>query len=132
MIHCYYLTNPTEVTGQKWCSHLTGSRTGYAPYKEPRIINIPQTELLSAGSVHDTIKFVEGNIVAGQQRYDMVYVSRINNVDLGTLNWGYSATSGQERFASSSLLNLINTSPSAYTNILCSKYLSKHYFSLYG
>ena len=69
------------------CVHLAGSRTGYAPYKEPYIIQIPQTELPSAGSAHDTIKVVEGNIVNGEQRYNMVGVSRINNVDLGTFEW---------------------------------------------
>lgn len=52
-----------------------------------KTITIPQTKLPRAGSVHDTIKFVEGNIIAGQQRYNMVYVNRINRVDLGTRNW---------------------------------------------
>ena len=106
------------------CFHLTGSRTGYAPYKEPRIINIPQTELLSAGSVHDTIKFVEGNIVAGQQRYNMVRVSRINNVDLGTLNWTiytglgdtklYWATISDIKLSSNLLCSSLTQVPAVY------------------
>ena len=58
-----------------------------------KTIQIPQTELLSAGSVHDTIKFVEGNIVAGQQRYDMVYVSRIGDYTFtGSETWNYLGT----------------------------------------
>lgn len=114
----YYPYNAGEIKN----TVIKGIKVYNAGMQETKTIAIPQNELLSAGSVHDTIKFVEGNIVAGQQRYDMVHVSRIDSVDLGTLNWGYNATSGQERFASSSLLNLINTSPSAYTNILCFKY----------
>lgn len=102
--------------------HITGSRTGYAPYKEPRIIEIPQTELPSAGSVHDTIKIVEGNVVAGQQRYNMVRVSRINSVDLGTLNWRYISSNG--RMASSSLDGIIKKHSSyvGKPNIVCAKY----------
>lgn len=104
------------------CFHLTGSRTGYAPYKEPRIIAIPQTELPSAGSVHDTIKFVEGNIVAGQQRYNMVQVNRVNSVDLGTLNWTWQ--SANNRWFTSNLSTLVKapTSNDNKANIIAEKY----------
>ena len=99
--------------------HVTGTRTGYAPYKEPHIIQIPQTELKSAGSVHDTIKFVEGNVVAGQQRYNMVHVSRVGSVDLGTLRWVYVGTSYN---AYAQLPNAKKVSPSVLSNMLCSNY----------
>lgn len=101
------------------CLHLTGTRTGYAPYKEPRIINIPQTELPSANSVHDTIKIVEGNIVAGQQRYNMVYVSKVASDDLGALDWVYVGTSYN---AYAQLPSAKKVSSSVLSNILCSNY----------
>ena len=102
----------------KCCFHLTGSRTGYAPYKEPRIIAIPQTKLPSAGSVHDTIKIVEGNIVAGQQRYNMVYVSKVASDDLGTLNWDV----GTSYNAYAQLPSAKKVSSSVLSNMLCSNY----------
>ena len=86
-----------------------------------KTIIIPQTELPSAGSVHDTIKFVEGNIVAGQQRYNMVYVSRINNIDLGTFEWTQSR-SYPKRWVT---YNALRNKPAKYTdgrekgNLLC-------------
>lgn len=100
------------------CVHIAGSRTGYAPYKEPYIIQIPQTELLSAGSVHDTIKIVEGNIVAGQQRYNMVRVSRVGVVDLGTLHWNGSNSNFSCNLTSLGFANKnLNVA-----QIICSKY----------
>lgn len=107
----------------KCAFHLTGTRTGYAPYKAPHTINIPQTKLLSAGSVHDTIKFVEGNVVAGQQRYNMMHVSRINHVDLGTLTY----TKQSSYTASAVGLQSLIKKPSAYNvkaEVLCPKYVT--------
>lgn len=69
------------------CFHLSTLRTGYAPYKEPKAISFASTELLSAGEAHDTIEVVEGDRVAGIQRYNLVHVKRVGTVDLGTLNW---------------------------------------------
>lgn len=112
------LETPTLVIG-------TTALINYKPYKEPRIINIPQTNLLSAGTVHDTIKFVEGNIVAGQQRYDMVGVSRINSVDLGTLNWAYSSTTNRFSVLLSGAKPSTNNETKA--NIICSLYQSATY-----
>ena len=87
-VRIVYYNGATQIPLDLKCVfHSTGSRTDYAPYKEPHIIQIPQTELPSADLVHDTIKIVEGNVVAGQQRYNIVHVSKIDRVDLGTLNW---------------------------------------------
>lgn len=69
------------------CFHLSTLRTGYAPYKEAKAISFASTELLSAGEAHDTIEVVEGDKVAGIQRYNLVHVKRVGTVDLGTLNW---------------------------------------------
>lgn len=87
-----------------------------------KTIQIPQTELPSAGSVHDTIKIVEGNIVAGQQRYNMVQVSRIGSVDLGTLNWTWQ--SANNRWFTSNLSTLVKlpTSNDNKANIIAEKY----------
>lgn len=69
------------------CFHLSTLRTGYAPYREPKAISFASTELLGAGEAHDTIEVVEGDKVAGIQRYNLVHVKRIGTVDLGTLGW---------------------------------------------
>ena len=74
------------------CFHLSTLRTGYAPYKEPKAISFASTELLGAGKAHDTIEVVEGDKVAGIQRYNLVHVKRVGTVDLGTLSWIYSST----------------------------------------
>lgn len=82
----------TDVIFSNICFHLSTLRTGYAPYKEPKAISFASTELLGAGEAHDTIEVVEGNVVAGIQRYNLVHVKRVGTVDLGTPNWVYSST----------------------------------------
>lgn len=77
----------TDVTFSNTCFHLSTLRTGYAPYKEPKAISFASTELLGAGEAHDTIEVVEGDKVAGIQRYNLVRVKRVGTVDLGTLGW---------------------------------------------
>ena len=81
------------------CFHLSTLRTGYAPYKEPKAISFASTELLGAGEAHDTIEVVEGDKVAGIQRYNLVHVKRVGTVDLGTLSWNYNST--YKRFGAS-------------------------------
>ena len=81
------------------CFHLSTLRTGYDPYKEPKAISFASTELLGAGEAHDTIEVVEGDKVAGIQRYNLVHVKRVGTVDLGTLNWNYNST--YKRFGAS-------------------------------
>lgn len=90
-----------------------------------KTIQIPQTELPSAGSVHDTIKFVEGNIVAGQQRYNMVYVSRIGSVDMGTFKWTYISAQNLFFVERTNLPNNFKQNTTNGVNILCSKYYAK-------
>ena len=84
--------NNTTCSYKDICFHLSTLRTGYAPYKEPKAISFASTELLGAGEAHDTIEVVEGDKVAGIQRYNLVHVKRVGTVDLGTLSWVYSST----------------------------------------
>lgn len=84
----FYMSNPYgSVYKNDICFHLSTLRTGYAPYKEPKAISFASTELLGAGEAHDTIEVVEGDKVAGIQRYNLVQVKRVGTVDLGTLSW---------------------------------------------
>lgn len=111
--------------------HLTGSRTGYAPYKEPKAISFASTELLGAGEAHDTIEVVEGDKVAGIQRYNLVQVKRVGTVDLGTLNWTYYGDT-EKFFLSEGIANLIK--PIEYNgvvaNLVCSKYRTNNFNSI--
>ena len=84
--------NNTTCSYKDICFHLSTLRTGYVPYKEPKAISFASTELLGAGEAHDTIEVVEGDKVAGIQRYNLVHVKRVGTVDLGTLSWIYSST----------------------------------------
>ena len=105
------------------CFHLSTLRTGYVPYKEPKAISFASTELLGAGEAHDTIEVVEGDKVAGIQRYNLVHVKRVGTVDLGTINWVYE--SGNARFYSASTIDDMAVKPygqNIYPNIVCSKY----------
>ena len=116
-------TANTNVTFSNICFHLSTLRTGYAPYKEPKAISFASTELLGAGEAHDTIEVVEGDKVAGIQRYNLVKVKRIGTVDLGTINWVYE--SGNARFYSASTIDDMAVKPygqNIYPNIVCSKY----------
>lgn len=87
-----------------------------------KTIQIPQTELPSAGSVHDTIKIVEGNVVAGQQRYNMVRVSRINSVDLGTFSWGNVNSIGRVTSVATIANIKLPSGANVKANVICSKY----------
>lgn len=110
-------------TNSNTCFHLSTLRTGYAPYKESKAISFASTELLGAGEAHDTIEVVEGDKVAGIQRYNLVQVKRVGTVDLGTINWVYE--SGNARFYSASTIDGMAVKPygqNIYPNIVCSKY----------
>ena len=95
----YASTHINLTTFSNICFHLSTLRTGYAPYKEPKAISFASTELLGAGEAHDTIEVVEGDKVAGIQRYNLVHVKRVGTVDLGTLGWNYN--SKYKRFGAS-------------------------------
>ena len=95
----YASTHINLTTFSDICFHLSTLRTGYVPYKEPKAISFASTELLGAGEAHDTIEVVEGDKVAGIQRYNLVHVKRVGTVDLGTLSWNYNST--YKRFGAS-------------------------------
>lgn len=94
----YASTHINLTTFSNICFHLSTLRTGYAPYKEPKAISFASTELLSAGDAHDTIEVVEGDKVAGIQRYNLVKVKRVGTVDLGTLGWNVADISTNRSF----------------------------------
>lgn len=75
-------TADTNITFSNICFHLSTLRTGYDPYKEPKAISFASTELLGAGDAHDTIEVVEGDKVAGIQRYNLVKVKRVDKVHI--------------------------------------------------
>lgn len=95
----FYFTSPYgSVYKNDTCFHLLTQKAGYAPYKEPKAISFASTELLGAGEAHDTIEVVEGDKIAGIQRYNLVHVKRIGTVDLGTLNWNIADISTNRSF----------------------------------
>lgn len=61
------------------CFHLTGTRTGYAPYQAPTKITLPGLlDLNGAINSHDTFEITNT---------DYVFTRNVGVVDLGTLNW---------------------------------------------
>lgn len=74
-------------------SLLTGTYSGIrllnADSEVISTISIPTTELKSAGTVHDYIEVVDGNVVEGEQLYNLVKHTLVGSVDLGSLNWTY-------------------------------------------
>ena len=123
--------NNTTCSYKDICFHLSTLRTGYVPYKEPKAISFASTELLGAGEAHDTIEVVEGDKVAGIQRYNLVHVKRVGTVDLGTLNWTYYGDT-EKFFLSEGIANLIK--PIEYNgvvaNLVCSKYRTNYFNSI--
>lgn len=113
------------------CLHLLTQKAGYAPYKEPKTISFASTELLGAREVHDTIEVVEGDKVAGIQRYNLVHVKRIGVVDLGTLNWTYYGDT-EKFFLSEGIANLIKPIEhnEVVANLVCSKYRTNYFNSI--
>lgn len=75
-------TVDTNITFSNICFHLSTLRKGYDPYKEPKAISFASTELLGVGEAHDTIEVVEGDKVAGIQRYNLVHVKRLDKVHI--------------------------------------------------
>ena len=123
--------NNTTCSYKDICFHLSTLRTGYVPYKEPKAISFASTELLGAGEAHDTIEVVEGDKVAGIQRYNLVHVKRVGTVDLGTLSWTYYGDT-EKFFLSEGIANLIK--PIEYNgvvaNLVCSKYRTNYFNSI--
>jgi hypothetical protein len=109
----YEKTGGVILENPQICFHLTGNGAlngVYKPYIPNIEVNLATGTLNGIGTAQDEITETELKKVIGV-------------VDLGTLNWGYnSSVAGQERFASSSLLNIINTSSNV--NIVCARYES--------
>ena len=127
----YASTHINLTTFSDICFHLSTLRTGYAPYKEPKAISFASTELLGAGEAHDTIEVVEGDKVAGIQRYNLVHVKRVGTVDLGTLNWTYYGDT-EKFFLSEGIANLIKPIEhnGVVANLVCSKYRTNYFNSI--
>ena len=127
----YANTHINLTTFSNICFHLSTLRTGYAPYKEPKAISFASTELLGAGEAHDTIEVVEGDKVAGIQRYNLVQVKRVGTVDLGTLNWTYYGDT-EKFFLSEGIANLIKPIEhnEVVANLVCSKYRTNYFNSI--
>ena len=123
--------NNTTCSYKDICFHLSTLRTGYAPYKEPKAISFASTELLGAGETHDTIEVVEGDKVAGIQRYNLVHVKRVGTVDLGTLSWNYYGDT-EKFFLSEGIANLIKPIEhnEVVANLVCSKYRTNYFNSI--
>ena len=120
-------TPNTNVTFSDICFHLSTLRTGYAPYKESKAISFASTELLGAGEAHDTIEVVEGDKVAGIQRYNLVKVKRVGTVDLGTLPINSFIKGSESRWliSASAIAGIYtNTDNSKPANILCQKWIT--------
>lgn len=88
-------------TNPQICFHLTGSRTGYAPYKAPIEYPITTEVLRSAGSVQDS-----------------AVSKKVGSVDLGNLNWAKSGNKFYVSFTDAKA----PTSSSQVANIRCSLY----------
>jgi hypothetical protein len=89
------------------------THTAYAPYQQPSIYPIPSAVRnlpgygWSAGSVANTVERSEN----GWQ-----YVQRVGSVDLGTLQWGYSAS---KLLFSANVDGVVDTGNSGYTKLEC-------------
>lgn len=111
----------------------TGYRNGeYEPYTEFNhdlswVRKYFPDGMRSAGSIYDEIRYNE----AAEQ---WEAVQRVGVVDLGSLTWAYTSTSGQERFTSYLLQNVI-AKPSSATeigNVLTGKYASTYFNAMWN
>ena len=93
----------------------------YKPYSYS-VMNLPQVELLSAGTAHDNIQIVEGDIVNGEQLYNIVKNVYVGSVNLGSLNW---STTSNDLFESSDVPNIKQATYSSTLNYSCSIYQAK-------
>lgn len=100
------------------CFHLTGSRTGYAPYKAPIEYPITTEVLRSAGSVQDS-----------------AVSKKVGRIDLGTLDYiGFNLhDAGHETWCSNdAILNIkAPTDNNALPNIICSTFEPKPLVQVY-
>lgn len=117
-------TANTNVTFTNITFHLTSASIGYKPYTETTI-SLPQTTLLGALNSHDTLSVVEGNVVEGEQLYNIVHTTNVGTVDLGTLNWARYETSGVYYFgATLQNMKVPTTYAERAENCITPKYLA--------
>lgn len=91
------------------CFHLTGTRTGYAPYQAPTKITLPGLmELNGAINSHDTFEITNT---------DYVFTKNIGVVDLGTQKWA-TASYGFYITLNDTAVGDLNV----VENIVCPKY----------
>lgn len=112
------------------CFHLTGSRTGYAPYVgKLGEINIPNAPLRLDGvnDIHNTLTFEEQE----DGTYNAILTKKFDIVDLGTLDWSYDGDN--TRFYSDVMPNIkicqygsSNPAP----NMICQRYETKNTYYL--
>lgn len=111
----------------------TGYRNGeYEPYTEfihdlSWVRKYFPNGMRSAGSIYDEIRYNEA-----AERWEAV--QRVGVVDLGSLTWAYTSTSGQERFTSYGVQNVI-AKPSSATeigNVLTGQYASTYFNAMWN
>ena len=102
------------------CINISSSLNGtYKPYTETTI-SVPQTELLSAGSVHNNIQVVEGSVVEGEQLYNLVFNKLVDEIDLSNINdW----TLYNGKWIGSLILSKPSSGADSIPNIICDKYI---------
>lgn len=96
----------------------------YKPFVE-YTISVPQTTLRSAGSVQDYIEVVEGDIVEGEQLYNVVKHTLVGSVDLSILIWTYTNGLFYTSGIAGSIVNL--TVGNETGHLICSKYSESSY-----
>ena len=105
---------------------------GYQPYWQdtlplPIIRKYFPDGMKSAGSAHDEIRF---NKASGKWEYSK---GRIKSVDLGTLGWLYNSTSGQERFFTIGIKDVVaQAQDSSKANLVTSRYITDSFGSLFS
>jgi hypothetical protein len=87
----YLENNPDYDTGTIKSSIINGLQSLDSNDEVIGSISIPTTEIKSAGTAQDYIEVVDGDIVEGEQLYNLVKITNIGSVDLGTLNWMQTA-----------------------------------------
>lgn len=89
----YLENNPDYDAGTIKSSIINGLQSLDSNDEVIGTISIPPTEIKSAGTAQDYIEVVEGDIVEGEQLYNLVKITNIGSVDLGTQNYSSAGIS---------------------------------------
>lgn len=114
-------------TGSLLSGSYSGIRVLNADSEVISTISVPTTELKSAGTVHDYIEVVEGNIVEGEQLYNLVKHTLVESVDLGSLSYTHSTNNSREYFVFQLPLIRPSASNTDLINALCPLYTPARY-----